>query len=157
MLWLVRDGVGLTDSRNLKTTQASSTVTKAVMMTMIHSTSVLKSWMASFTGPAAGCRPMPQGVGAPTERASPHDAARGAAACAEAADDGERNEEAGQCEPRCLSEQSPDHTSLPIPVRAGDMRRPIACPPGRRTARAPCRQGRNGRGRTISPGIAPHK
>src|SRR3954447_12389910 len=67
VLWLGRDGGGVTDSRDLKTTQPSSAMTKAVMMMMIHSTSVLKSWMASFTGPAAGCRPMPQGVGMPTE------------------------------------------------------------------------------------------
>ena len=85
MLWLVRDGVGLTNSRNLKTTQPSSAMTKAVMMTMIHSTSVLKSWMASFTGPAAGCRPMPQGVGAPSELCvSPTMPPEGAAVCAEA-------------------------------------------------------------------------
>ena len=36
---------------------ASSAITKIVMTMMIHSTRVLKSWIASFTGPAAGLQP----------------------------------------------------------------------------------------------------
>ena len=42
-------------------------MTKIVMAMMIHSTMVLKSWIASFTGPAPGWSPMPQGIGAPRE------------------------------------------------------------------------------------------
>src|SRR5215218_819055 len=40
-------------------------MTKIVIAEIVHSTVLLKSAIASCTGPVPGCNPMPQGTGAP--------------------------------------------------------------------------------------------
>ena len=116
---------------------------------MIHSTRLLKSWIASFTGPKASCRPMPQACGAPTTSS----AAAGPAQKA-------RHSAAMPSSPvstgaEILSER-PIKRRIPCPVRAPCARRLMPVPParmaaptGRMTRPRPRMPGVRRRGRTI--------